>query len=479
MNDNAHEVLSGFVGLLLVTGIIIMVPSFPALLYSEYLVLPFFLLPGIIAISFGLYLGIKYPLVEEFSIRGTIIIACAGWLFISAIGAIPFLGIGMPPLDAFFESISGFTTTGMTLIAGLETCPRSILFWRSLSEWVGGVGVILLFTILLRGGMSTWRLYTLEGREKFTPSVKSSVRNILLIYLSLTTICAIVLYFCGLDAFDSINHAMTALATGGFSTRTGSITDFDVSVKIALMIFMILGATSFVLFYNLIKFEVRKVIGDVEFKTMLLMIFLGGLVASVSLLVFQNSPPMGFVDGFFNVVSIVTTTGYTSGDISAWPNLTKVLLLIFMILGGSAGSTAGGIKLWRGIVLFRLVKREVQKLTLPHSAVIPIKIGGKTLDDEYVMKIVALFTAYVLFLFVEFLLLSLSVPDLFGAFSLAVSSLSNIGPAFYPVDLLDPFSKIVLIFGMWFGRLELLPVMAFILKELPLTFKEYIKGKAE
>ncbi|MEM3674298.1 MAG: potassium transporter TrkG, partial [Candidatus Methanomethyliaceae archaeon] len=198
MNDNAHEVLSGFVGLLLVTGIIIMVPSFPALLYSEYPVLPFFLIPGIIAISFGLYLGIKYPLVEEFSIRGTIIIACAGWLFISAIGTIPFLGIGMHPLDAFFESISGFTTTGMTLIVSLETCPRSILFWRSLSEWVGGVGVILLFTILLRGGMSTWRLYTLEGREKFTPSVKSSVRNILLIYLSLTTICAIVLYFCGL-----------------------------------------------------------------------------------------------------------------------------------------------------------------------------------------------------------------------------------------------------------------------------------------
>ena len=477
MNDNVHEVLSGFIGLILVTGIIILVPVLPALLYHEYQVLPFFLLPSIIAISFGLYLGIKYPLVEEFSIRGTIIIACAGWLLVSAIGTIPFLGIGMQPLDAFFESISGFTTTGMTLIIDLESCPKSILFWRSLSEWVGGVGVILLFTILLRGGMSTWRLYALEGREKFTPSVKSSIKNIILIYLSLTAICAIVLYLCGLEPFDSINHAMTALATGGFSTRTGSITDFDVAVKIVLMIFMILGATSFVLFYNMIKFEIRKVIEDIEFKTMLLIIILGGLIASSLLLMSQNSPLTSFVDGFFNVVSIVTTTGYTSGNISLWPNLTKVLLLIFMILGGSAGSTAGGIKLWRTILLIRLVKREVQKLTLPHSVVIPIKIGGKTLDEEYVMKTVALFVAYFLFLFVEFLLLSLAVPDLFGALSLAVSSLSNIGPAFYPVDSLDSFSKIVLIFGMWFGRLELLPVMAFVLKELPLTFKEYIKGR--
>ncbi|MGQ9760078.1 MAG: TrkH family potassium uptake protein [Candidatus Methanomethylicaceae archaeon] len=473
MSDNSsHEIIGGFVGLLLVMGIVILMPILPALLYAEYNIIPIFLIPAIFAISAGMLLNHKYPLKENLSIRATVVIASAGWLYVSMIGAIPYLCIGMVPVDALFESISGFTTTGMTLMSSLEECSRSILFYRSLTQWVGGVGIILLFTILLKGGMSTWRLYTLEGREKFTPSIKTSIRDIWLIYAFLTGICAVALYISGMSPFDAINHAMTALSTGGFSTKTSSVVEFNAIVKIILSVFMILGATSFVLFYKLIKFEFRKVSDDVEFRSLLVITVIAGSLASLLLIISGTGVVDGLVDGFFNIISILTTTGYTSSDITTWHNVTKVVLLILMVIGGSAGSTAGGVKIWRIIVLYRMVKRETEKLTLPHSAVIPIKIGGKILDDEYVMKIGTFFFAYVLFVLIEFLLLSAVVPDLFGAFSLVVSSVSNVGPAFYPVSGLNWFGKTVLITGMWFGRLELLPVMALLGRELPQMIME-------
>ncbi|MCX8181833.1 MAG: TrkH family potassium uptake protein [Candidatus Methanomethyliaceae archaeon] len=473
MSYNSREVIGGFAGLLLVTGIMILIPLLPALVYAEYSTIPFFLIPGIVAIILGMFLNSKYPLAEDFSIKATIIIACTGWLFVSLIGMIPYFLIGMGVLDAFFESVSGFTTTGMSLINNVEIIPKSILFWRSFTQWIGGVGIILFFTILLKGGISTWRLYVLEGREKFTPSVKASVKNILLIYSFLTGVCALILYMCGLDAFDAINHAMTTLSTGGFSTKNTSMAEFGINIKLTISFFMVLGATSFVLFYNLGKLDVRKIVEDAEFKTMIFVLLFGGLLVSVFLLLNGIDMFNGIVDGFFNVISILTTTGYTSANLDNWPSLTKAILIILMFIGGSAGSTAGGIKVWRFVVLFRIVRREIEKLVLPPSAIIPVKIGGRVLDDEYIIKISALVFSYVLFVFVSFVLLSFSIPDLFGALSLVVSALSNVGPAFYPVNQLDLFSKSVLIVAMWAGRLELLPVIAFIGKEIPSIIKEH------
>ncbi len=479
MSHNSYEIIGGFAGLLLVTGVMILLPIRPALVYAEYNTLSFFLVPGALAVSFGVFLRSKYPLVEEFSIKTTIVIACAGWLLVSIIGMIPYFSIHMGALDAFFESISGFTTTGMSLIENLEIVPRSILFWRSFTQWVGGVGIILLFTILLKGGISTWRLYSLEGREKFTPSVKSSVKNILIIYSLLTTICAIILYIFGLDAFDAINHAMTALSTGGFSTKNTSAAEFGVNIKLTISFFMVLGATSFVLFYNLGKLEVKKILEDAEFRTMIFLVIFGGLLVSAFLILNGVGAFDGIINGFFNVISILTTTGYTSANLDTWPAITKAVLLILMFVGGSAGSTAGGIKVWRLVVLFRIVRREIEKLVLPPSAIIPVKIGGKVLDDEYIIKISAFMFSYVLFAFVAFVLLSFSVPDLFGAISLVVSALSNVGPAFYPVSQLDFFSKAVLIVAMWAGRLELLPVIAFVGKEIPSIIGAYYSRKSE
>ncbi|MCS7097969.1 MAG: TrkH family potassium uptake protein [Candidatus Methanomethyliaceae archaeon] len=452
-----NETISGLAGLLIVFGIVMLIPILFSLIYEEYYNLIFFIIPAIIFITIGLYLSNKYPLSETISTKSAIIIASSGWLLVSAIGAIPYLSIGMGPLDAFFESISGFTTTGMTLINSMEEVPKSIIFWRSLTQWVGGIGIVFLFTIFLRGGIGTWRLYTIEGKEKFTPSIKESIREIMIIYLILTSICAIILFFCGLSPFESINHAMTTLATGGFSTRTNSVADFSNIVKIVIILFMIAGAIDFTIYYELKKLKFRKLMNDAELRLFLLMILASCLI--VSLFIMREKGLEYALDGIFNVVSIATTTGFTSFELMEFSDQVKALILLLMLIGGCAGSTAGGLKVWRLIVLFGLLKRELQKLTLPFSAVLPVKIGERALDDDYVMKVGAFFFTYIITIFIIFLLLSFTISDKFGALSLAISSVANVGPAFYSITALDSYSKIVLIIGMWLGRLEIIPIL--------------------
>jgi len=474
------EVASGLVGLLIVMGVLLFIPILPALLYFEYYTILAFAVPGLVMLFLGMFLNKKFPLKERYSMEATVVIAPVGWLLVSAIGSIPFIfTIGMWPLDALFETMSGFTTTGMTLINNLEAIPRSILFWRSLTQWVGGVGIILLFTIILRGSMATWRLYSLEGREeKFTPSIKSTIRDMWLIYFLLTAICAVSLYLCGLSPFDSINHAMTTLSTGGFSTRTDSIMAFGNSwVKGVLCIFMTLGATSFTLFYNLLRLDFRKIVNDAEFRTLIAIILFSALLAVPALFFAGTNIGSSILDGLFNVISIVTTTGYSTMNLNLWPTVTKVLLLILMIIGGSAGSTGGGMKVWRATVLYRIAKREVEKMTLPSSAVRPIKIGGKVLDEEYVMKVGSFFFIYIFAALIQFLLLTIFIPDPFGALSLVLSAQGNVGPAFYPLNDLNNFVKIILVFGMWFGRLELFPVLALLSKGIPKTVKELYESR--
>lgn len=459
------EVIAGFAGLITISGIILIVPIPLSLFYNEHYQLIFFLIPAIIFISIGLYLNKKHPIGEVISTKSAIIIASGGWLLVSAIGTIPYFSINMSPLDAFFESVSGFTTTGMTLIDVIEKVPKSIVFWRSFTQWVGGIGIIFLFTVFLKGGIGTWRLYAVEGREKFTPSIKESIRETMMIYLSLTIACAVILFLCGLDPFESVNHAMTTISTGGFSTRTDSIASFSGIVKIAMMMFMIGGAIDFTLYYELRRFRFKKLLRDAELRFFLFTIFISCLITFIFMI--SENKADWLLDGAFNIVSIITTSGFTSFDLAYFPDSVKALILILMMLGGCAGSTAGGMKLWRLIVLLGLLKRELHRLILPFSAILPVKIGERTLDDDYVIKVGAFFFAYVLLVLSIFTLLSFAISDKFGALSLAISSIGNVGPAFYPVSALDPYSKIVLIIGMWSGRLEIIPVLVFMYELIP------------
>ncbi|MEM4478601.1 MAG: TrkH family potassium uptake protein [Candidatus Methanomethylicaceae archaeon] len=454
------EIISISAGLIIISGVIMIIPILFSLLYNEYYQLIFFLIPAIVLISIGLYLNNKYPIREVISTKSAIIIASGGWLLVSAIGAIPYLSIGMNPLDAFFESISGFTTTGMTLINVIEEVPKSIIFWRSFTQWIGGIGIIFLFTVFLKGGIGTWRLYITEGKEKFTPSVKESIKEILIIYSFLTFVCSMALFLCGLNAFDSINYAMTTISTGGFSTKTNSIASFNNIVKIIIIIFMIFGAIDFTLYYELRKLKFNKLLRDAELRAFLLIILISCIITSIFII--KENGIEFVLDGIFNIVSIITTTGFTSFDLMNLPDSIKALILILMLFGGCAGSTAGGMKIWRLIVLYGLLKRELHRLILPFSAIIPVRIGEKILDDDYLMKISAFFFAYILLVSLLFILLSFVIPDKFGALSLILSSMGNVGPAFYSISMIDSYSKIILIIGMWLGRLEVFPVLIFI-----------------
>lgn len=480
MPEVRDEVVSTTGGLLKVIGGALLMPIVASVIYAEYMVIFPFLVCALICVAFGFLINMRWPMKDSLSIESTVIIAPMAWIVASVVGAVPYTFVlGVSPLDALFESVSGFTTTGMTLLSGLESLPRAILFWRSLTEWIGGAGVILLFAIFLRGGMSTWRLYSLEGREeKFTPSIRTTVRSIWVTYASLTAICAVLLFLCGLSPFDAVNHSLTAVSTGGFSTKSDSIAAFgNPFAEATLSAFMILGAINFALYYNLFKFNIRRVVSDVESKTLIVLIIISGALVALMLGLSYSSVAPTISNSYFNVISIATTTGYTSTDLMLWPHPAQVLLLILMILGGSAGSTAGGIKLWRAIVLYKVGKREVERLSLPPSVVRPIKIGGKILDEEYVMKVGAFFFVYVLSALILFLVLTISVPDSLGALSLAISALSNIGPAYWSMASLDGLSKATLIFGMWFGRLELFAVLALFSKGIPTFFKDWFSER--
>jgi len=404
MHEVRDEILATAGGILKVIGGALFVPIVGAIAFGEYMAIISFFACAFASIAIGVLINRRFPMKDKLSIEATIIIAPMAWILVSAVGAVPYsLILGSSPIDAFFESMSGFTTTGMTLLTGLEALPKGLLLWRSLTQWIGGAGVILLFAVFLRGGISTWRLYSLEGREeKFTPSIGTTIRSIWVTYMAMTAICAALLFLCGMSPFDAVNHSLTALSTGGFSTRTDSIAAFaNPLVEFVLAVFMTLAAINFALYYNLFKLNIRRVIGDVESKTLIIIIIIAGALVALMLGLGCSTIAPTISNSYFNVISIVTTTGYTSTDLLVWPLAAQVLLLILMLLGGSAGSTAGGIKIWRAIVLYKIGKREVERISLPPSAIRPVKIGGKILDEGYIMKVGAFFFVYIMAVLIQ------------------------------------------------------------------------------
>lgn len=464
-----EEILSGLLGLLVIFGGILLLPVIPALIFGEFGSATTFLATGITVALFAFLARRNFRIRESYSRVSSIVIASVGWMLVSAIGAIPLaLVLGFNPLDALFESMSGFTTTGMTLITNFEAVPLSILFWRSLMQWIGGVGIILLFTlILVGGGIGTWRLYHLEGREeKFTLSTISTIKRIWLIYTVLTAICAIILVVFGMPPFDAVNTAMTALSTGGFLTKSSILYFGKPEIQIVLCVFMTMGAISFSLFYNILRFDYKNILRDVETKFLIGILLSCGVLVAAFLLLAGFDPGYALLEGFFNTIAIMTTTGYSSVDLNAWPLASKSILILLMMIGGCSGSTAGGMKVWRFIVMYRAAKMEISKISLPPIAIKPIKIGGKALDESYAVRVGAFVFLYIFAILVQFIIMSTIIPDPLGALSLVASSQGNVGPAFYSVTEVPIAGKALLIASMWFGRLELFPVLALFSREL-------------
>jgi trk system potassium uptake protein TrkH len=464
---NPRNLASGLSTITIAVGLVMALPIIVALLYTEQLAIPGFALPMAVAscIGFVTYRRIGSPLklttVEAMAIAGL------GWLLAAALFSIPYIVIlNLCPLDAYFEALSSLTTTGMTVIPVLEEAPKSILFWRALGEWVGGMGIILLTTLLLLSheGIIAWRMYLAEARgERLAPTIRSTIKYLWLVYVSYTVLCALLLMLAGLDPFEAMCHALACLSTGGFSTRTSNVRAFDnVVVEVVLMVFMTLGATKFSLHYRLFTGDAKSFVRDIELRVFILALTISSTIVSLDLM-FRSGLSVGEAlrVGFFHAISVGTTTGFTTEDLasSAFPPVSKAVLLILMIIGGCSESTAGGLKVWRMAALAKLAKYEAERAFLPPEALKAIRLGGKVLREDEALRLASFFFAYMSFALLATTMMVLFEGDFFGCFSGVLSAMATVGPFYMSTLSLSPASKIVLIISMWIGRLELIPAL--------------------
>ena len=433
-----------------------------------------FLKSGITVAFIGicLFLFTKSARGPQLKRREGFIVVIAGWLVMALTGTIPYLLAGVCDnfSDAFFENMSGFTATGATILGNIEATPETVLFWRSLTQWIGGMGMIVLaIAILPILGFGSMRLFSAEAPgispDKISPRIGDTAKKLWLLYFGLTVILLILLMLGGLSFFDAINHSMTTLATGGFSTKTASVGFFNSAyVETVIMIFMFLGGTSFILIYYLAKLKWTKIWKNEEWRFYTSILFVFGFVCSIGLMQSGAGLGEGIRKGFFQVISLVTTTGYTTADYTSWqPSLTMICFLL-MFVGGSAGSTSGGVKIIRHLILFKNSIIELRK-QLHSNAVIPVRINGRAIQEDIKSSVLAFIMIYVAIIAVSSIIISFSGIDFTTALGAVCSSLGNVGPAIGDVGpannygFLPAWVKYFLSFLMLLGRLELFTIM--------------------
>ncbi|HZJ82518.1 MAG TPA: TrkH family potassium uptake protein [Clostridia bacterium] len=405
-------------------------------------------------------------------------IVALGWTLASLFGSLPFIISGSIPsfVDALFETVSGFSTTGSTIIDDIEILPKGILFWRSFTHWMGGMG-ILVFTVafLPTMGIGGFQIFKAESpgptADKIVPRIKDTAKVLYTTYLSITIIQVILLALGGMGIFESLIHTFGTVGTGGFSTRNASIGAYNSSyIHIVITVFMILSGVNFSLYYTLFKGRWKDVVRNGELRLYLAIILISGLAIGINILSSTNnydSIGTAFKDSFFQVGSIITTTGYATTDFNIWPTFSKAILLTLMFIGGCAGSTSGAIKNIRILILGKLIKRQVAKTFHP-NAYIPVKVNGKVLSGDTIAGITSFFILYIIIFVIGTLLISLEGIDLESSISAVASSIGNVGPGFGFVGPRNNFSgfsnysKILLSFLMLLGRLELFTIIALI-----------------
>lgn len=441
-----------------------------AIIYQEP-VMPF-VYTSCIAFLFGgciYWLRGPQPL-KDFRRREAYLSVTSSWLIISLIGSLPYLFSGSIPnfTDAFFESVSGFTTTGSSILTDIEGLPKSILFWRSITHWVGGLGIIVLMIIIMPSlNIGGYNLFTLESsfQEKIQPKIKSVGRRLLYIYLSLTLVETVLLLAGGMNLFESVCHAFGTVATGGFSPKNTSIAGYSAYIQYVIMLFMVLSGINFVVHYYAVKRQFKKIRQNEELKFYLFIIFLSGFVVT-GVLFFQTnrSFELAFREAFFQIVSIITCTGYATADYLLWPSFGWFLIFFLMFFGGSTGSTSGGIKMARHLVALKNVNHTIRTMLAP-NAIIPLRINHRSISYQDNNGILTFILWYLLlFLAGSFLLLVLG-SDVATASSSVATAMGGIGPGIGTVGPASNFahlsdgSKITLSCLMILGRLEIYTVV--------------------
>lgn len=479
--------------LLHILGLILILPVAVAAIYwgrhgDGWHTISAFVLPAALSTCSGLLLR-RYCHPNTLDATASMLVCALAWLAASALGAIPFVvGIGSSYLDGCFEAMSGFTTTGITVYAGLDQMPRSILFWRALTQWLGGLGIISFFLVVIFRGRGAHHIFGAESHKisssRPAPGLFNTVKILWGIYAMFTGLSILALSLEGMPIFDAVCHAFTALSTGGFSPHDSSIAYYTLTghpnarmIEYTLVFIMMLGGMNFLVHYRVLTGEVRALWDHLEIKhwwTLLggftLLILLERTYKLMSHVPFTTGPGLeqwetSFRHTLFQVMSVMTTTGFSTKDIGSdfFPALAKQLFLVMMVIGGCAGSTGGGIKVLRVAILDRMMLRELFKVRVSPKASAQLVVDKKIVPDDECHRIAALFFTWMAFLIVGGTITAFfSNETAWAAFSGMFSALGNIGPCYISVEnmiAIHPMVKITYIFGMLAGRLEILPVL--------------------
>ena len=436
-----------------------------------------FLVTGILSAFIGtLLVLISQTKDRSLNVQQAFLMTNLAWLSICFFGALPlyFSSLDLSFTDAFFESVSGITTTGSTILPEIEKASKGILVWRSLLQWLGGIGIIVMAITILPllniGGMQLFRSEGMEV-EKVVPKATEIALSITKIYIVITLFCTLAYWYSGMNFFDAINHAFTTVSTGGYSTYSQSIGHFNsAQIEMVAIIFIITGSIPFLAYIKFTRGDLLVFFKDKQITGFLFILISSIMIIFIHSFININSDPLDAIrSAAFNVTSIITGTGYTTQDYSAWGNFAVFFFLVLMFIGGCSASTTCGIKVFRFQIILSFIDRQIKQIFYPNG-VFPIKYNNQNINDRFLTSVLAFVCLYIFIFFILTLLLSLTGLDLITSVSAAATSISNVGPGLGPVigpdgnffDL-SSSAKWLLSLGMLLGRLELLTVLVLFL----------------
>lgn len=474
-----NTILNILAKIFIILGAVLIFPSIVSFYYKDHLTMLFLSL-SILLIIFGIIINKIFKKNEILNFKSIIIIVFLSWFIMSFFGSLPYYFSGYIPsiIDAFFESVSGFTTTGATILTNIEILPQSLLFWRSFTHWLGGIGIILLVIAIIPSfGLQSSYLFQTEVSgaslsNKLFPRVKHTALLLLSVYVSITMLQIISLSLAGMNFFESIIHTFGTVATGGFSSYNSSIGHYTTpAIHYIITLFMIMAGVNFILYSRFILGYRNVFLKNQEFKLYIFIIFVYSLIISFNLWgnVFSSFEE-SFRNAIFHVVSISTTTGYAISNFDLWPNLSKMFLFSLLFVGACVGSTGSSIKVMRILVLLKSVKDELLKIIHP-KAIYNIKIEKEPLPQTTIRRIIKFIIIYAFIFVIGALVFSSFNIDIISSLSLSAATLGNIGPGFGLIgpsetySFLHPFAKLFATFLMILGRLEIFTILVIFLPQ--------------
>ncbi len=456
--------------LLIIVGILMFLPIIVAFVYDENVILAF-VISMILAVCIGFFMRMKQPENRNMKAKEGLIIVALGWIFISVFASFPFMLSGSieKPIDALFETVSGLTTTGASILTDVEALPKSMLFWRSFTHWIGGMGILVFVLAIVPmtggGNMSIMKAESPGPKVgKLVPKVQSTAKRLYAMYICMTLLEIVLLLIADMDVFSSICMSFGTAGTGGFGILRDSCNSYTVPQQMIIAVFMIAFGVNFNVYYLIWLRKVKPALLSEELRAYLIIIFSAVLVIFFNLWNAYNHAFTAFKDAFFTVASVITTTGFSTADFDKWPEFSKAVLVTIMFVGACAGSTGGGIKVSRCVIMLKTVAKEVHSYLYPNN-IEKIRFEEKVIEHNVLRSINVFIMTYIVVFIFSFLIISIDGYSFTSNFTAVVAAINNIGPGLAEVGPSGNFahysilSKSVLILDMLAGRLELFPIL--------------------